>query len=167
VVRDPTGCNTSPVYGLESDNPTVTVYRRPRPAANLKYVATTGNFFNIKTGMPLALDPESGRRSGMNMMADARAPSLRAQARDAAYNHLQLERELSEQELQQIEAFERQVYTAQSFDNVGGGLNSDGANAGPESLFNGRVGLGDDFQTPVFGYFEDWLDTERFPAPDA
>lgn len=84
VVRDPTGCNTSPVYGLESDNPTVSVYRSPRPAANLKYVATTGNFFNIKTGMPLALDPESSRRSGMNMMADARAPSMRAQARDAA-----------------------------------------------------------------------------------
>src|SRR4051812_48267510 len=37
-VSDPTGCNTSPVYGLSSPTPTVSVYRRPRMAANLKYV---------------------------------------------------------------------------------------------------------------------------------
>src|SRR6185503_220886 len=38
VVRDPTGCNTSPVYGLASPQPTVSVYRRPRPVANTKYL---------------------------------------------------------------------------------------------------------------------------------
>ena len=36
VVRDPTGCNTSREYGLKSAQPTVSVYRRPRPAANLE-----------------------------------------------------------------------------------------------------------------------------------
>src|SRR5215471_17623723 len=30
VVRDPTGCNLSPEYGLKSAHPTVSVYRRPR-----------------------------------------------------------------------------------------------------------------------------------------
>jgi len=33
VVRDPTGCNTHPVYGLQSPQPTVSVYRRPRRRA--------------------------------------------------------------------------------------------------------------------------------------
>ena len=38
VVRDPTRCNTHPVHGLQSAAPTISVYRRPRPVANLKYV---------------------------------------------------------------------------------------------------------------------------------
>src|SRR5690606_18776783 len=42
VVRDPTGCNTHPEYGLKSPNPMVSVYRRPRPAANLRYVTHQG-----------------------------------------------------------------------------------------------------------------------------
>jgi hypothetical protein len=29
VLGDPTGCNTDPVYGLGSENPTISVYRRP------------------------------------------------------------------------------------------------------------------------------------------
>jgi hypothetical protein len=39
VVNDPTGCNTSSVYGLTSQQPTISVYRRPRVVANLQYVA--------------------------------------------------------------------------------------------------------------------------------
>ena len=38
VVRDPTGCNSHPEYGLDSDEPMISVYRRPRMVANLKYV---------------------------------------------------------------------------------------------------------------------------------
>ena len=38
VVSDPTGCNTSATYGLHSAHPAVSVFRRPRMAANLKYV---------------------------------------------------------------------------------------------------------------------------------
>ena len=37
VVRDPTGCNKSETYGLNSANPTISVYRRPRVVANTKY----------------------------------------------------------------------------------------------------------------------------------
>jgi hypothetical protein len=83
VVRDPTGCNTHPQYGLNSAQPTVSVYRRPRPAANLKY-PTHQNFgvssFIGKNGLPTARDPDTGKPTSMNLMADARAPSLRAQA---------------------------------------------------------------------------------------
>ena len=39
VVRDPSGCNTDPVYGLKSADPHISVFRRPRMVANLKYVA--------------------------------------------------------------------------------------------------------------------------------
>jgi len=158
VVNDPTGCNTHSQYGLQSDSPTISVYRRPRPAANLKYVATGAGFFNIKTGMPLDKDPETGQRVGMNMMSDSRHPTLRVQARDAAFGHLEFDGELSEEQLQQIESFERQVYMAQSFSNMAGSLVDGGASAGPESLLNGNRGLGDDFQTPVFGYFDSWRD---------
>src|SRR5690606_14004316 len=42
VVRDPTSCNTDPVYGIDGERGEVSVYRRPRPAANLRYVASSG-----------------------------------------------------------------------------------------------------------------------------
>src|ERR1700733_9604425 len=61
VVRDPTGCNTSAEYGLHSANPTVSVYRRPRPAANLKYVVSGGTPIVLKTGMLADLDPDTSR----------------------------------------------------------------------------------------------------------
>ena len=75
VVRDPTGCNTSPVYGLSSPQPTVSVYRRPRPVANTKYL-THSNFgvgpFIAKSGLPAVRDPDTGLPTSMNMMSDAR-----------------------------------------------------------------------------------------------
>src|SRR5262245_2648008 len=40
VVRDPTGVNRDPMWGLTSASPTVSVFRRPRMAANLKYVTS-------------------------------------------------------------------------------------------------------------------------------
>ena len=93
VVRDPGGCNTHRTYGLESANPTISVYRRPRPVANTKYT-THQNFgvgpFIAKSGLPTATDPATGRPTSMNLMSDARAPTLAVQAQDAAAQHLQL-----------------------------------------------------------------------------
>ena len=93
VVRDPTGCNTSQEYGLtNTDTPTISVYRRPRPVANLRYV-TSDKFgvtpFNIKNGTPNARDPETGNPVNMNMMADAREATVKTQAQSAASTHLQ------------------------------------------------------------------------------
>ena len=68
VVRDPTGCNTSPQYGLKSADPTISVYRRPRPAANLKYVISGGQPIVLKTGMLADVDPETGKPVSMNLM---------------------------------------------------------------------------------------------------
>ena len=94
VVRDPTGCNNSSVYGLNSPAPAISVYRRPRPAANLKYVTADGfgvSRFIAKNGQPTERDPETGKLVQMNMMADARELSLKTQARSAASGHLQVE----------------------------------------------------------------------------
>ncbi len=56
VVRDPTGCNTDPVYGLNSAHPTISVYRRPRMVANLKFVLGTMDGFDMATSKrPAAL----------------------------------------------------------------------------------------------------------------
>ena len=52
VVSDPPGCNTSPAYGLKSATPMVSVYRRPRMAANLKYVTNPGPPIVLKTRGP-------------------------------------------------------------------------------------------------------------------
>ena len=88
VVSDPTGCNTSPVYGLKSSTPTVSVYRRPRMAANLKYVTNPAPRIVLKLGALADTDPATGRPVGMNFMADAREATLTTQARSAALGHI-------------------------------------------------------------------------------
>lgn len=168
VVRDPTGCNLDEDWGLYSDNPTVSVYRRPRVAANLKYVDRPGGAFNAKNlAMPNDVDPETGVASSMNMMSDARAVSLRAQARDAAKNHLQLGRPLTEAELSGIVGFESQVYIAQSHDTWGGELGGEGGAPalGPMAMANGTPGvLGNNFGRPVFLDFDMWKDEDGAPV---
>src|SRR5262245_57182110 len=102
IVRDPSTCNTDPTYGIRSATPRVSVFRRPRVTANLKYVASGSPPFNIKTGELMDIDPETRQPVGMNLMSDAREPTLRTQARRAARDHLQLARPLAEEELSKI-----------------------------------------------------------------
>ena len=89
VVRDPTGCNTSREYGLKSAEPTISVYRRPRMAANLKYVVSGGTPIVLKTGKLADVDPETGKPVSMNLMTDAREASLKTQAMSAIMGHEQ------------------------------------------------------------------------------
>jgi hypothetical protein len=146
VVRDPTGCNTHPVYGIDGERREVSVYRRPRPAANLRYV-TSSRFgvspFIGKTGMLAAVDPETGRPVNMNMMADAREPTLKTQAQAAAHGHLEVSEPLSAQQLEQIQAFEMQLYAAQSWSAGAGSLNeaSGPSGLGPEAMAAGSDGV--------------------------
>jgi hypothetical protein len=146
VVRDPTGCNTGKVYGLESADPRISVYRRPRPVANTRY--TTHENFGVlpfigKNGLPASRDPDTGRPSVMNLMADARFPSLRVQAQDAAVNHLQTTAPLSRAELDRIFDFESRLYMAQAFDADAGSLaEPDGPSGlGPQALEKGEAGV--------------------------
>jgi hypothetical protein len=140
VVRDPTGCNTDRVYGLYSASPHVSVYRRPRPTTNTKYLTAIGFDFEPKNGLPMLVDPETGKPTSGNLMADARALTLEAQARDAMVGHLQVSGDLDPKLVEEVVAFESQLYTAQSFDNVGGRLDADGAQGGPEFLRRSQAG---------------------------
>lgn len=167
VVRDPTGCNTDPRYGLASSNPTVSVYRRPRMAANLKYV-TAAQFgvspFIVKNGQPAARDPETGALVSMNMMADAREPTLRTQAVSAAVTHLQLAGQLNASQLDRIVAFESQIYAAQRVHRVAGNLVEPGGPPalGPAALAGGSTGtLGNNTTRFVFPMGEAWKTLPR------
>ena len=167
VVRDPSGCNTDPVYGLQSANPSISVFRRPRVAANTKY--TTHQNFGVspfigKNGMPAATDPLTGKPTSMNLMSDARAPTLAVQAEDAAKNHLQIKASLSAEQIARIVEFERQVYVAQAISTSAGNLvEADGPPAlGPRNLAAGDAGvLGNNTTRYVFPLGGKWAHLDR------
>jgi hypothetical protein len=168
VVRDPSGCNTDPKFGLNSTDPHISVFRRPRVVANLKYLAVdagaqvyggVGPFNAKRLGMVMDRDPDSGRYVAMNIMSDAREPTLKMQARDASRDHLQVSRPLTDQQLQSLVGFESQVYAAQGTDLSGDDFSSAGAPPalGARNLQQSPSGvLGDNFGNPVFKSFAGW-----------
>jgi len=164
VVRDPTNCNSGPEYGVNGTRKEISVYRRPRAAANLRYVASSrfgSSAFIGKTGMLAAVDPETGRPVNMNMMADARESTLKTQALSAAHGHLQMSSALTPAQLQQIQDFELQLYAAQSWSTKGGSLNEpDGPSGiGPRAMEKGEDGvLGNNTTRFVFPTENKWAD---------
>jgi len=167
VVRDPAGCNTSREYGLKSAHPAVSVYRRPRPVANLKYVLAGAPNIVLKTGKLADRDPATGEPVSMNLMADAREPSLMTQAISAILGHEEARTEPSHQQLEKVVAFESQVYMAQVEHIFGGSLVAPGgpASLGPAALRDRRAGvLGDNNYDPVFGLFDSWKGKDYFRA---
>jgi hypothetical protein len=120
VVRDPTGCNKNPA--------SISVYRRPRVAANLQYIAL----------------PNGAPPTGVTLMADGREPTLQSQAISAALTHEQASAAPSPAQLQQIEDFERQLFVAQQSNNFGGQLAEPGGPPllGADNLASGVAGAG-------------------------
>jgi len=166
VVRDPTGCNTSAKYGLKSANPMISVYRRPRVMANMKYITAGGGLFNIKDGSLMLKDPETGKPVSMQLMADGREPTLKTQAVEAAITHLQLNGKLTPAQLQRIYTFQMQIYAAQSVSKDGGSLTVNAPSAlGPRAVADGEFGLGDNFKTPAFGNFDVWKKPQPGETP--
>ncbi|MGH7031128.1 MAG: hypothetical protein ACREEZ_11955, partial [Stellaceae bacterium] len=124
-IDDPYGCNTNPATGLIGQTSgTVSVYRRPLPAANLGFLST--------------------------IMWDGREPDLFSQAADATLGHAQANAAPSLAQQRQIVAFEgcaradtpaacanipprSGVFSAQIFDDQAGDLD-EGADGGPASL---------------------------------
>lgn len=159
VMRDPTGCNTSAQYGLKSAQPTVSVYRRPRPAANLKYVTSGAQPIVLKTGMLADLDPDTGKPVSMNLMSDAREATLKTQALDAIMGHEEAKTTPTAKQLEKIVEFESQVYAAQAAHIFGGPLvvPNGPAGLGVAALRDHKAGvLGDNSYDPVFGSFASW-----------
>ncbi len=171
VVRDPTGCNTDPVYGINGTRHEVSVYRRPRPAVNLRYV-TSSRFgvtpFIGKTGMLATVDPDTGKPVNMNMMADARDVTLKTQAQSAARTHLQVAQPLTPAQLAQIQTFELQLYGAQAFSTEGGALNEPGgpSGLGPQAMATGEDGvLGNNTTRYVFPMENKWANLPAGTTP--
>jgi hypothetical protein len=165
IVRDPTGVNRNPVWGLNSARPTVSVFRRPRPAANLKYVLAPDNgVFNVKLGVLLEKDPVTGRPVSMNMMADARAATLAIQAEGAYHDHQEGKGQLRPDQLNPIVAFESQVYAAQIFDSGAKDLIEPGGPGalGPLNLFREAAGVLNSPAKPVFLSFDPWKTENEF-----
>jgi hypothetical protein len=148
VVRDFAGCNNDPTWGLKSPNPTVSIYRRPRVAANLRYVMYGDAPLNPKTGEPTDTDPDTGRHVAMNLMTDARAATLKLQAIDAALGHMQAKAAPTDEQLRRIIDFESGLYLAQASNPDAGRFD------GPELLEHGEPGLA----AAVFGIFDKWKD---------
>jgi hypothetical protein len=165
VVSDPTGCNSSSVYGLNSAEPRISVFRRPRVVANEKFIVAPRNLFNTKTGLPVVVNPDTGQLSSMQLMSDSRQPGLKTQAIEAAFQHEQASGPPSAAQLQQIADFETQIFAAQSYDRQAGDLTAADAPPalGPKRLAATKaIALGDNLDNPVFGKWDAWT-----PAPGA
>ncbi len=161
VVRDPSTCNLDAKYGLKGAG-MVSVFRRPRPVANFKYIEAMGFAYDPKAGMPLPVDPETGKPVSGNLMADGRVPTLEAQMRDAAGAHLGFLKNLDKGDIARILDFERRIYAAQQIDVAGGPLDGDGSMGGTKTLQVSQAGrLGSDGGIPVWSEFEAW---EKMPA---
>lgn len=149
VVRDPTGCNRDKTYGLDSPNPQISVYRRPRPATNLKYILAVGFSFDPKSGMPLRSDG-AGHMVSEALMTDTRLLTLQDQAGDALRQHLQMNGNPTPAQIAQIVDFENGLASAQSQDAWGGSL---GPGGGPEALAKAPAGMLQSTSNPIFKEF--------------
>lgn len=154
VVRDPNGCNSAPNYGPAAGK--ISVYRRPRPVANMKYLLAVGFPFDPKQGYALPLDPDDGQPQSGNLMADNRAGNLRIQMEDAAMTHLQMLKQLSPPQRAQILDFEMRIYTAMQVSKVGGPVDTAGAKAGPARLRDSQPGALGSIGEPVWSEFAPW-----------
>jgi hypothetical protein len=156
VVRDPTGCNTDPKWGMTSANPQISVFRRPRPVANFKYIEAMGFAYDPKSGMPLPVDQETGKPVSGNLMADGRVLSLATQLHDAASTHLQFLDKMGAEDVRLIQDFERRIYVAQFADKGGGPLDAAGAEGGPRKLAESDPGRLGSQGIAVWGEFAAW-----------
>jgi cytochrome c peroxidase len=154
-------------YGC-GDLATLSVYRRPLPATNLRFLSTVmwdGRESSLQTGttkITFATNPG-------DLMAD-----LAHQALDATNGHAQASAPLTPQQQEAIVKFEMALVTAQQVDFRAGALNSDGATGGPTSLgtqtmsaffvgINDPLGgnpRGTPFTPVIFTLFDGWANAQ-------
>lgn len=153
-VKNPYGCD---------DTKTLSMYRRPLPSANLRFLSTLmwdGRESSTQTGTT----PIAFATNPQDLLAD-----LRHQAMDATTGHAEGKNPITAEVQQQITAFEMALSTAQDFDSVAGSLEGHGATGGPRAIVDQPffVGINDPlglnpFKTPfnpvVFTLFNDaWV----------
>jgi cytochrome c peroxidase len=133
VLKDPTGCENDPTYGLPAG--LVSVYRRTMPSANVA-------FLNPGARGPLL----------SNIMWDAREPSLESQFVDATEFHGQASNPaiLHPSDPTEGAEFQQGIFAAQTNDSIGGDLtggDGSGATGGPVNLFDEHLNV------PPGGFF--------------
>lgn len=147
-------------YGC-SDPVTLSMYRRPLPTTNLRFLSTV-----MWDGR------ESAPQTGTQKITYATNPAdlladLAHQAVDATNIHAQASVGLTAQQQQEIVNFEMGLATAQAFDFQAGALNGNGATGGPGALPNQNffVGINDPlggnpqgaaFTPVIFSLFNAW-----------
>lgn len=160
-VQNPYGCN---------DTSTLSMYRRPLPSTNLKFLSTV--MFDGR---------ESSPQTGTQKITYATNPAdliadLGHQAVDATTGHAQAAVPPTPQQVQDIVNFEMQLRTAQGIDFEAGLLNADGASGGPFALASQQffIGINDSFpasfhfnpfNTPfnpaIFDLFDAWTNSQN------
>ena len=139
-------------YSCDAPLTSVSVYRRPLPATNLKFLSAV--MWDGRESSPTTTILED----------------LAQQADDATMGHAQAARHLSDREKQAIVAFEASLFTAQAVSDDAGSLRAGGASGGPVALsaetffvgINDPVGLnptGAPFDSRAFTLFNAWLST--------
>ncbi len=142
-IDDPYGCTD-----LSSIPPIVSVYRRPLPSANLRFL----------TQCP----PGDPSCAPLSILWDGREPSLESQATDATLGHAQALAKPTDAQIAQIVAFESNLFDAQISDNRAGRLDRAGAEGGPVHLSKQGffIGINDSlssgFDNLVLTLFDAW-----------
>ena len=155
-VHNPYGC---------SDTSTLSMYRRPLPSTNLKFLS--GVMWDARESTP----PSTQKITGP---ADLQV-DLAHQAMDAVAGHAQGATPLSAQLQQQIVAFETNLYTAQAFDCSARDHTEFGATGGPNAVASQQfyIGINDPlggnptgapFTSTIFNLFKSWANTPGFGA---
>jgi hypothetical protein len=160
-VQNPYGCD---------DSSTLSMYRRPLPATNLRFLSTImwdGRESSPQTGtqkITYATNPG-------DLLAD-----LAHQAIDATNGHAQAATPPKPQQVQDIVTFETALITAQTIDSQAGRLNAGGANGGPVPLASQPffVGINDSFPASfgfnplglpfnpaIFNLFDSWASSRN------
>lgn len=156
-VENPYGCNSSS---------TISLYRRPLPSANLKFL--TAVMWDGRESTPPNTQKINYATNPADLLAD-----LAHQAAGAVAGHAQGATPLSPELQQKIVDFESHLFTAQTLDFTAGDLNSSGATGGPKALaaqeffvgINDPLGgnpMGTAFTPEVFTLYKSWTHSGGF-----
>jgi cytochrome c peroxidase len=125
---------TDPYQCPETTVTQPSLYRRPLPSTNLKFLSA--------------------------IMWDGREPDLKTQALDATTVHTQPTTPPTDAQLTQIVSLETSLFTAQSVDSQAGDLTAQGANGGPAFLssqpFSPGINSGAAFTPNAFTLYTNW-----------
>jgi cytochrome c peroxidase len=145
---DPYGCTD-----LLADPPIVSIYRRPLPSANLRFL--------------IECPPGQPGCAPITIMWDGREPSLQSQSIDATLGHAQGTHQPTDAQVTQIVNFETGIFDAQEFDHDAGNLHARQATGGPAALSQQQffIGINDSlspgFTSDIFTLYDPW---ENLPA---